>query len=186
MAVEEKVGHGSLKSAPRLNGAVVIFLDQVEKVTRVVEAGLTWVICLYRCFRWYSLQLVSNVPPFITDEFLSGELPTREGGLSDQENLWRPFQRSIAAVPDPHVGSMIVSVNGDGDGNGGDATQGSKGEAVVGNGEDREGNESGAEEKPIEVAEQVGGGVEAEEESVNGGEGLGRWKKCKSDWLPLK
>ncbi|TNN70125.1 hypothetical protein EYF80_019625 [Liparis tanakae] len=43
--------------------------------------------------------------------------------------------------------------------------QGSKGEAVVGNGEDREGNESGAEGKPIEGSEQLGGGVEKEEES---------------------
>jgi len=40
-AVGEKVGHGSVKSAARMNGAVVIFLDQVEKVSRVLEAGLT-------------------------------------------------------------------------------------------------------------------------------------------------
>jgi len=67
---------------------------------------------------------------------------------------------ATAAVPDPHVLSMIECVNGVGDGDGGDAAQGSKGEAVgkVGNGEDGEGTESGAGEKPIEVAEQVGGG----------------------------
>uniref|UniRef100_G3Q7R1 CCHC-type domain-containing protein n=1 Tax=Gasterosteus aculeatus TaxID=69293 RepID=G3Q7R1_GASAC len=41
LAVGEVVGHGSVKSAARMNGAVVIFLDQVEKVNRVVEAGLT-------------------------------------------------------------------------------------------------------------------------------------------------
>jgi len=38
--VREKVGHGSVKSAARINDAVLIFLDQVEKVSHVVEAGL--------------------------------------------------------------------------------------------------------------------------------------------------
>jgi len=40
MAVGEKVEHGSVKSAARMNSAVVIFLDQVEMVNQVVEAGL--------------------------------------------------------------------------------------------------------------------------------------------------
>ncbi|KAI3377310.1 hypothetical protein L3Q82_008520 [Scortum barcoo] len=47
LAVGEVVGHGSVKSAARMNSAVVLFLDQI---------------------------ILSNVPPFITDEFLSREL----------------------------------------------------------------------------------------------------------------
>ncbi|KAJ3592185.1 hypothetical protein NHX12_007313 [Muraenolepis orangiensis] len=41
LAVGEKVGHGSIKSLARMNSAVVIFLDQVEKVNCVIETGVT-------------------------------------------------------------------------------------------------------------------------------------------------
>ena len=41
LAVGEQVGHGSVRSAARMNSAVVIFLDQVEKVNHVVETVLT-------------------------------------------------------------------------------------------------------------------------------------------------
>ena len=41
LAVGEQVGHGSVRSAARMNSAVVIFLNQVEKVNRVVETGIT-------------------------------------------------------------------------------------------------------------------------------------------------
>ncbi|KAF0036595.1 hypothetical protein F2P81_011907 [Scophthalmus maximus] len=41
LAVGKKVGHGSIKSAAWMNGTVVIFLDQVEKVNRFIEAGIT-------------------------------------------------------------------------------------------------------------------------------------------------
>ncbi|KAJ3607752.1 hypothetical protein NHX12_024803 [Muraenolepis orangiensis] len=41
LAVGEKVGHGSIKSLARMNSAVVIFLDQVEKVNCVIETGIT-------------------------------------------------------------------------------------------------------------------------------------------------
>ncbi|KAK9533206.1 hypothetical protein VZT92_008344 [Zoarces viviparus] len=39
LAVGEMVGHSSVKSAARMNSAVVIFLDQVEKVNRLIETG---------------------------------------------------------------------------------------------------------------------------------------------------
>ncbi|KAJ3580837.1 hypothetical protein NHX12_017456, partial [Muraenolepis orangiensis] len=41
LAVGEKVGHGSIKSLARMNSAVVIFLDQVEKANCVIETGIT-------------------------------------------------------------------------------------------------------------------------------------------------
>ncbi|KAJ3584001.1 hypothetical protein NHX12_015498 [Muraenolepis orangiensis] len=46
LAVGEKVGHGSIKSLARMNSAVVIFLDQVEKVNCVIETGITTVLRL--------------------------------------------------------------------------------------------------------------------------------------------
>ncbi|KAK0155415.1 Transposon TX1 uncharacterized protein [Merluccius polli] len=41
LAVGDQVGHSSIKSAARMNGATVIFLDQVGKVNQIIEAGLT-------------------------------------------------------------------------------------------------------------------------------------------------
>lgn len=40
LAVGKVVGHSSVKSA-RMSSAVVLFLDQVEKVNWVIEAGIT-------------------------------------------------------------------------------------------------------------------------------------------------
>uniref|UniRef100_G3Q8R6 CCHC-type domain-containing protein n=1 Tax=Gasterosteus aculeatus TaxID=69293 RepID=G3Q8R6_GASAC len=60
-----------------MNGAVVIFLDQVEKVNRVVEAGLTvkeLFVQVLPLTQPATKIVLSNVPPFITDEFLSREL----------------------------------------------------------------------------------------------------------------
>ena len=73
LAVGEQVGHGSVRSAARMNGAVVIFLDQVEKVNRVVETGIT-VKQMFVQVVPLTRVILSNVPPFITDEFLSREL----------------------------------------------------------------------------------------------------------------
>ena len=73
LAVGERVGHGSVRSAARMNSAVVIFLDQVEKVNRVVETGIT-VKQMFVQVVPLTRVILSNVPPFITDEFLSREL----------------------------------------------------------------------------------------------------------------
>ncbi|KAI3368080.1 hypothetical protein L3Q82_026896 [Scortum barcoo] len=42
LAVGEVVGYGSVKSASRMNGAVVIFLDSLEKVSDVVVSGTAY------------------------------------------------------------------------------------------------------------------------------------------------
>lgn len=69
LAVGEKVGHSSVRLA-RMNSALIIFLDRVEKVNRVIE---TFVQVLPLSQPATKVAL-SNVPPFITDEFLSREL----------------------------------------------------------------------------------------------------------------
>ncbi|XP_047464561.1 uncharacterized protein LOC125022186 [Mugil cephalus] len=77
LVVGEKVGHGSVKSAARMNGAMVIFLDQVDKVNRVIEIGITvkgMYVSVLPLTQPATKVILSNVPPFITDEFLSREL----------------------------------------------------------------------------------------------------------------
>ena len=77
LALGALVGDISVKSAARMNSAVVLFLDEVQKVNRVVETGLTvngiFVQVLPLMLPSTRITL-SNVPPFITDEFLSREL----------------------------------------------------------------------------------------------------------------
>ncbi|TWW77604.1 hypothetical protein D4764_12G0009940 [Takifugu flavidus] len=41
LAVGEVIGHGSVKSAAWMNGAVVLFVEKVEQVNRLVEAGIS-------------------------------------------------------------------------------------------------------------------------------------------------
>ena len=40
LAVGEVVGYGSIVSASRMNGAVVVFLDSIEKATTMVQNGV--------------------------------------------------------------------------------------------------------------------------------------------------
>ncbi|TWW53390.1 hypothetical protein D4764_0178810, partial [Takifugu flavidus] len=83
LAVGEVIGHGSVKSAARMNGAVVLFVEKVEQVNRLVEAGISvggrfeTVLPLSQPATKVTL---SNVPPFITDEFLCREL-SRHGKI---------------------------------------------------------------------------------------------------------
>ena len=60
------VGHSSVKSAARMNSAVVIFLDSVEKVNTVVASGIevsdTFVSVLPPATPAVKVTL-SNVPP---------------------------------------------------------------------------------------------------------------------------
>ncbi|KAI3374546.1 hypothetical protein L3Q82_021112 [Scortum barcoo] len=73
----EVVGYGSVKSASRMNGAVLIFLDSPEKVSDVVVSGVviqdsfTPVHPLVNPARKIT---ISNVPPFIRNEVLAKEL----------------------------------------------------------------------------------------------------------------
>lgn len=86
LAVGQIVGHDSIMSASRMNSAVVIFLDNVEKVNRVVENGViiqetfTPVIPLVLPAKNI---IFSNVPPLIKDELLITEL-SRHGKIVSQ------------------------------------------------------------------------------------------------------
>ena len=40
LAVAEIVGYDSVKSAARMNGGIVIFVDTVEKANTIVEGGI--------------------------------------------------------------------------------------------------------------------------------------------------
>ncbi|XP_035853760.1 uncharacterized protein LOC118494306 [Sander lucioperca] len=83
LAVGEKVGHGSIMSAARMNGAVVIFLDREDKVNQVIEAGITvreMFVQVLPLTQPATKVVLSNVPPFISDGFLSREL-SRHGKI---------------------------------------------------------------------------------------------------------
>ena len=77
LAIGEKVGCNSVKFASRMNSAVVIFLDSVDKVHSVVESGVvicdlfTQVLPLASPAR---RVVISNVPPYISNEALGREL----------------------------------------------------------------------------------------------------------------
>ena len=77
LAVGEIIGHGSVKSAARMNSAVVLFLEKLEQVNRLVETGIT-VNGMFERVTPLILPAtkitLSNVPPFISDEFLTKEL----------------------------------------------------------------------------------------------------------------
>uniref|UniRef100_A0A0S7EY72 YTX1 n=1 Tax=Poeciliopsis prolifica TaxID=188132 RepID=A0A0S7EY72_9TELE len=77
LAVGEIIGHGNIKSAARMNGAVVLFVEKVEHAQQVVEKGVS-VNGLFLQVSPLTLPstkiMLSNVPPFISDEFLIKEL----------------------------------------------------------------------------------------------------------------
>lgn len=77
LAVGERIGHSSVKSAARMNRAVVLFLEKVEQVKLLVETGVT-VNGLFEAVQPLTQPAaritLSNVPPFISDEFLLQKL----------------------------------------------------------------------------------------------------------------
>jgi len=81
-----------------MNGSVVIFLDQVEKVSRVVEEGLAvgdLFVQVSPLEQPSTRVLVSNVPPFITDEFLSRELSRHGKLVSPIREIASGFKESL-------------------------------------------------------------------------------------------
>ncbi|KAM4538543.1 uncharacterized protein V3H82_024172 [Fundulus diaphanus] len=77
LAVGEVIGHRSIKSAARMNGAVVLFVEKIEQAQQLVEAGIS-VNGLFLQVSPLTLPatkiMLSNVPPFISDDFLVREL----------------------------------------------------------------------------------------------------------------
>ncbi len=77
LAVAQVIGHKSVLSASRMNSAIVLFLDDVNKVNEIVASGIvineayTAVMPLMQPAKKI---LVSNVPPYIKDEVIEREL----------------------------------------------------------------------------------------------------------------
>lgn len=83
LAIGNAVGHESVLSASRMNSAVVVFLDSIDKANELVEQGivvdneLVPVLPLALPAKRVTL---SNVPPFMSDDILSQAL-SRYGKL---------------------------------------------------------------------------------------------------------
>ncbi len=73
LAAGEVVGHEHIMSASRMNSATVVFLSSVEKANELVETGIV-VDNLFTPVLPLSMPskkvLLSNVPPFVSDETL--------------------------------------------------------------------------------------------------------------------
>lgn len=86
LSVGKVVGYSSIKSAARMNNAVVIFVDTIEKANTLVEKGITindaFVSVLPLATPAKKVTL-ANVPPFISDEVLAREL-SRYGKIVSQ------------------------------------------------------------------------------------------------------
>lgn len=83
LAVGEVVGHASVLSASRMNNATVIFLDSVDKANELVERGIVIdgeFISVLPLSLPAKKVILSNVPPFVSDVFLTQAL-TRYGKL---------------------------------------------------------------------------------------------------------
>ncbi|TWW67244.1 hypothetical protein D4764_02G0002850 [Takifugu flavidus] len=83
LAVGQEIGHSSVKSASRMNRAVVLFVANVELANRLVETGITvggQFVQETPLTQPAAQFTLSNVPPFISDEFLEREL-SRHGKL---------------------------------------------------------------------------------------------------------
>ncbi len=77
VATGEAVGHKNISSASRMNKAVVVFLKSQHLVNQIIESGLIVNEDLVQVTPLYTVSskiMISNVPPFITNEALEREL----------------------------------------------------------------------------------------------------------------
>ncbi|KAK3567282.1 hypothetical protein QTP86_016084, partial [Hemibagrus guttatus] len=83
LAIGDVVGHGNIVAASRMNSAIVVFLNDVAKVTKLTGQG----IIINNELKLVSplsspakKVILSNVPPFISDKVIANEL-SRYGRL---------------------------------------------------------------------------------------------------------
>lgn len=77
LAVGEVVGDNCNKLASRMNSAIVLFLETTEKVNQVIELGIVIKDLHIGVFPLVNLAkkvVISNVPPFISDEVIERKL----------------------------------------------------------------------------------------------------------------
>ena len=96
LAVAGVVGHSSIRSAARMNGGVVIFVDSVAKANKVVESGIVvkdLFVSVSPLTTPAARFTISNIPPFIGDEVLVREL-SRHGMCLQSGSC-----RQVASLP---------------------------------------------------------------------------------------
>ncbi|TWW77387.1 Transposon TX1 uncharacterized 82 kDa protein ORF 1 [Takifugu flavidus] len=103
LAVGQKIGHSSIKSAARMNRAVVLFLAKVEQVNMLVETGITvggQFVQVTPLTQPAARITLSNVPPFISDEFLVREL-SRHGKVVS------PIRKMLSGCKSPLLRHVV-------------------------------------------------------------------------------
>ncbi|TWW63818.1 Transposon TX1 uncharacterized 82 kDa protein ORF 1 [Takifugu flavidus] len=103
LAVGQKIGHNSIKSAARMNRAVVLFLSKVEQVNMLVETGITvggQFVQVTPLTLPAARITLSNVPPFISDEFLIREL-SRHGKVVS------PIRKMLSGCKSPLLRHVV-------------------------------------------------------------------------------
>ncbi|KAK3569691.1 hypothetical protein QTP86_002608 [Hemibagrus guttatus] len=76
-AVGNVVGHENIVSASRMNSAIVVFLNDVDKVRKLTQNGIVInneMILVSPLSSPAKKVMLSNVPPFISDEAIGKEL----------------------------------------------------------------------------------------------------------------
>ncbi|KAK3533832.1 hypothetical protein QTP70_032693 [Hemibagrus guttatus] len=77
LAVGNVVGHENIVSASRMNSAIVVFLNDVDKVRKLTQNGIVVnneMILVSPLSSPAKKVMLSNVPPFISDEAIGKEL----------------------------------------------------------------------------------------------------------------
>ncbi|KAL0150933.1 hypothetical protein M9458_053852, partial [Cirrhinus mrigala] len=103
LAVGGVVGCDSIVSASRMNNAIVLFLNSIEKANEVVQKGivinneLTPVLPLSSPSRKI---VISNVPPFVSDDCIAKE-------LSSFSKLVSPFRKIALGCKSPLLKHVV-------------------------------------------------------------------------------
>ena len=112
-AVGEVVGFDSIKSASRMNSAIVIFLDNISKVEKVVENGVVVTVVVNLFTPVLPLvnpakKIISNAPLFIKNEELAKVTPikmvqvnkTKTCSVSQKTGLHDPERQHGGSKPE--------------------------------------------------------------------------------------
>lgn len=124
LAIGEVVGHEHIKSASRMNNAIVVFLGSVDKAREIISSGivvndtLTPVLPLSTPA---TKVIISNVPPFISDDMIESHLmrygrivsPMRKISLGCKSPLLKhvvSFRRQVYMVLDQDDGHLDLTM----------------------------------------------------------------------------
>ncbi|KAK3521892.1 hypothetical protein QTP70_019009, partial [Hemibagrus guttatus] len=122
VAVGKVVGHENIVSASRMNSAIVVFLNDVEKVRKLTQNGIVVnneMILVSPLSSPAKKVMLSNVPPFISDEAIGKELsrygrmvsPIKKISLGCKSPLVKQlvsFRRMVFMVFKEGVGELNV------------------------------------------------------------------------------